>query len=133
MKIVRIVAFMLLIISFYPLQAQYNTGDTGLDEALENLDFQSSISFGAFRNNISRIYNLSDSNIQYLTVEIGMTAGDIYLTMEVVKITKKSVNQVVEVYLKDREKGWSAITIELGISPGSNEFEQIKDKLKSQA
>lgn len=133
MKIIRVVLFMLLIISFYPLQAQYNTGDAGLDEALDNLDMQSSISFGAFRNNISRIYNLSDSNIQYLTVEIGMTAGDIYLTMEVVRITKKSVNQVVEVFLKDREKGWSAITMELGISPGSNEFQQLKDKLKSQA
>jgi len=63
----------------------------------------------------------------------GMTAGDIYLTLEIAKITKKSVNQVVEAYQNNREKGWGTIAKELGIVPGSDEFNQLKDKLTNHA
>jgi hypothetical protein len=133
MKIIRVVVFMLSIISFYPLRAQYNTGDADLDKTLLSLDLEASISDGAFKTNVSRIYNLSSSNIQYLIVEIGMTAGDIYLTLEIAKITKKSVNQVVEAYQNNREKGWGTIAKELGIVPGSDEFNQLKDKLTNHA
>ncbi len=129
MKILRGFVFMLLIIGYYSSQAQYNTGDPDLDKTLITLDLEASMGFGAFRTNIIRMYNVSDSNIQYLTVEIGMTAGDIYLTMEIAKITQKSINQVVESYLNKREKGWGAIAMDLGIIPGSAEFDKLKDKL----
>jgi hypothetical protein len=129
MKILRGFVFMLLIIGYYSSQAQYNTGDPDLDKTLITLDLEASMGFGAFRTNIIRMYNVSDSNIQYLTVEIGMTAGDIYLTMEIAKITQKSINQVVESYLNLREKGWGAIAMDLGIIPGSAEFDKLKDKL----
>lgn len=132
MKIARVLVFMLLIISFYPLQAQYNTGDTDLDQTLQTLDLDASISFGAFRTNISRRYHISDSSIQYLTVEVGMTAGDIYLTMEMTKITRKSLNDVVKAYQSNRKNGWSSIALELGIQPGSDKFSKLKDELKSQ-
>jgi len=133
MKIVHGLLFMLLFILYNPSQAQYNTGDAELDETLINLDLEASISDGAFKSNISRIYNLSNSNIQYLTVEIGMTAGDIYLTLEIAKITQQSISQVVQAYQVNREKGWGAIAMDLGIVPGSAEFEKLKDKLKHQA
>jgi hypothetical protein len=129
MKILRGFVFMLLITGYYSGQAQYNTGDPDLDKTLITLDLEASMGFGAFRTNIIRMYNVSDSNIQYLTVEIGMTAGDIYLTMEIAKITQKSINQVVESYLNLREKGWGAIAMDLGIIPGSAEFDKLKDKL----
>lgn len=133
MKILRGLVFMLLITGYYSGQAQYNTGDADLDKTLIALDLDASMSFGAFRINIIRMYNVSDSNIEYLTVEIGMTAGDIYLTMEISKITQKPINQVVESYLNKREKGWGSIAIDLGIMPGSDEFDKLKDKLIKQA
>ena len=132
MKKVCVVVSMLLIISFYPLHAQYNTGDSDLDQTLQTLDLDASISFGAFRSNISKKYHISEGNIQYLTVELGMTAGDIYLTLEMVKITERSLNEVVKAYQNNRENGWGAIALELGVLPGSDKFSVLKDELKSQ-
>ncbi len=133
MKILHGFMFMLLIISFYPGQAQYNTGDADLDKILVNLDLEASLSFGAFRANVARIYHLTDSNIQYLTVEIGMTAGDIFLTLEMIRITQKSLNEVVETYQNNRKNGWGAIALELGVLPGSDKFVELKDELKRHA
>lgn len=133
MKRVCVAISMLLIISFYPLHAQYNTGDSDLDQTLQTLDLDASISFGAFRTNISQRYHVSESNIQYLTVEMGMTAGDIYLTMEMVKITQKSLNDVLKAYQDNRRNGWGAIALQLGVLPGSDKFSALKDELKSQA
>jgi len=133
MKIVCVALSMLLIMSFYPLHAQYNTGDPDLDQTLQTLDLDASISFGAFRTNISKRYHISESNIQYLTVEMGMTAGDIYLTMEMVKITQKSLNDVLKAYQDQRRNGWGSIALQLGVQPGSDKFSVLKDELKSQA
>jgi hypothetical protein len=133
MKILYGFVFMLCICGLYPAQAQYDTGDTDLDKTLLTLDTEANISYRAFKANISRKYNVSASKLEYLTVDIGMTAGDIYLTMEIARITNKSVNQVVEAYQNSREKGWGVIAVELGIQPGSNEFEELKNRLKSRA
>jgi hypothetical protein len=133
MKILYGFVFMLCILGFFPVQAQYNTGDEDLDKTLLTLDTEASISYGAFKANISRKYNVSASKLEYLTVDIGMTAGDIYLTMEIARITNKSVNQVVEAYQDNKENGWGFIAVELGIQPGSNEFEELKNKLKNRA
>jgi len=132
MKVVKGFVVMLLLYSFYPLQAQYNTGDPELDKTLITLDTEASISFGAFKANISSRYHVSAGMIEYLTVDIGMTSGDIYLTLEIAEITKKSVNQVVVAYESNKGQGWGVIARELGIEPGSIEFHILKGNAKSQ-
>ena len=63
--------------------------------------------------------------------EVGMSAGDIYMTVELAKICHISVDKVVEVYALHKGKGWGVISKELGIKPGSREFHALKDNAKN--
>jgi len=110
--------------------AQYNTGDDELNKSLLTIDVDAKLDFGAFKVDLSGSYDITEKKIDYLSVEIGMSAGDIYLSLELAKITEKSIDQVVEVYQANKTKGWGVMAKELGIKPGSPEFHALKGKAK---
>ena len=130
MKIVKGFVLSLFIFSFIQASAQYNTGDEELNRTLVTIDADASINFGAFRADISGRYNITENKIDYLSVKVGMNAGDIYMTLELCKITGKTVDQVVVVYENNKGKGWGVIAKELGIKPGSSEFHALKGNAK---
>jgi hypothetical protein len=108
--------------------AQYHTGSDDLNKSLVRIDADASVNFGGFRADISGSYDISENKIDYLAVKVGMTAGDIYMALEIGKITHKSIDHVVEVYQANKGKGWGVIAKELGIKPGSPEFHALKGK-----
>ena len=114
----------------YPTFAQYNTGDDELNNSLLTIDANAKLDFGAFKVDISGSYDITEKKLDYLSVEIEMSAGDIYMTIELAKITEKSVDDVVTVYTKNKNKGLRVIAKELGIKPGSTEFHALKGKTK---
>jgi len=124
----RIIFFCLTIILFHisPAIAQYNTGSDDLNQTLVRIDADASVNFSAFKTDISGSYDVSNHKIDYLAIKIGMSAGDIYMTVEIAKIARVSIDRVVEVYQINRGKGWGAIAKELGIKPGSAEFHALK-------
>ena len=124
------IVFLLLAFVVVQAMAQYNTGDTELNRTLVTIDADASVNFGAFRADLSGRYNVTDNKIDYLSVNVGMSAGDIYMTLEIARITSKTVDQVVTVYKKNRGKGWGVIAKELGIKPGSPEFHALKGNAK---
>ena len=131
MRATRYFILFLLLSCFYYTQAQYNSGDDDLNESLITIDASAKLDFGAFKADISGSYNITDKKIDYLSIEIGMNAGDIYMTVELARSTEKSVDQVVEVYQKNKGKGWGVIAKELGIKPGSPEFHALKGNAKN--
>ena len=131
MKILRIVVLCLLASGFIQVNAQYNTGDNELNKSLISIDAEASVNFGGFRADISGRYNVTEKKIDYLSASVGMTAGDIYMAVEIAKITGKTIDQVVTVYQHDRGKGWGVIAKEMGIKPGSPEFHALKGNVKS--
>lgn len=131
MKVLTGFVFMLASFGFYQAFSQYNTGDDDLNRSLVTIDADASINFGAFRADLSGSYNVSENKIDHLSVNIGMTAGDIYMTLELAKITGKTIDQVVIVYQQNRGKGWGVIAKDLGIKPGSPEFHALKGNAKS--
>lgn len=108
--------------------AQYNSGDDELNKSLITIDADAKLDFGAFKVGISGSYDITEKKLDYLSVEIGMSAGDIYMSAELAKITKKSLDEVVTVYTTNKKKGWGVIAKELGIKPGSPEFHALKGK-----
>ena len=131
MRATRYFILVLLLPCFYYTQAQYNSGDDDLNQSLIAIDANAELSFGSFKADISGSYNITSKKIDYLSIEIGMNAGDIYMTLELAKITLKSVDQVVEVYKTHKGKGWGVIAKELGIKPGSPEFHALKGNAKN--
>ena len=111
--------------------AQYNTGDDELNKSLLTIDADAKLDFGAFKVDLSVSYDITEKKIEYLSVDIEMSAGDIYLSLELAKVTEKSIDQVVEVYQTNKTKGWGVIAKELGIKPGSPEFHALKGKAKN--
>ena len=107
--------------------AQYNTGDTQLNVTLARIDNDASGNYSFFKSDISTRYNVSEKKIDSWSVEFGMKGGDIYLVVEISRITRKPVDEVVNVYQTNRSKGWGAIAKELGIKPGSAEFHALKN------
>lgn len=120
----------ILLFTFSSVVAQYNTGSNDLNSTLVRIDADASVNFGAFKADISGSYDITGNKIDYLAVKVGMTAGDIYLAVEIAKITHKSVDRVVEVYQANKGKGWGVIAKELGIKPGSPEFHALKGNKK---
>ena len=110
--------------------AQYNSGDDELNNSLLTIDADAKLDFGAFKVDLSVSYDITEKKIEYLSVDIEMSAGDIYMSLELAKITEKSIDQVVEVYQANKAKGWGVIAKELGIKPGSPEFHALKEKAK---
>ena len=106
--------------------AQYNSGSDDLNRMLVQIDADASVNFGAFKTDISGSYNVTENKIDYLAVKVGMSAGDIYMTLEIAKIARVSIERVVDVYQVHRGKGWGVIAKELGIKPGSAEFHALK-------
>jgi hypothetical protein len=131
MKILKGFMLCFLLTGFLQANAQYNTGDDDLNRTLISVDAEASVSFGAFRADISGRYNVTEKKIDYLSASVGMTAGDIYMAVEIARITGKTIDQVVVVYQNDRGKGWGAMAKELGIKPGSPEFHALKGNAKS--
>jgi len=120
-----------LVLFVYSAQAQHYSSDPDLNQSMITLDANARLDFGAFKTDISIGYNISEKKIDYLSAEIGMSAGDIYLTAEIASITHKSVDQIVAVYSVHKDKGWGVMAKELGIKPGSPEFHALKNNAKN--
>ena len=122
----RYLIMILLLFCFSTIRAQRHSGDPELDQSLVAIDANARLDFGAFRSDISIGYNVTEKKIDYLSAEVGMSAGDIYMTVELAKITHRSIDQIVEVYTVHKAKGWGVMAKELGIKPGSAEFHALK-------
>lgn len=126
----RIYMLLVALVIVFPTHAQYNSGDDELDKSLLTIDANATLDFGDFKVDISGSYDITEKKLDYLSIEIGMSGGDIYMTVELAKIADKSVDDVVAVYTKNKNKGWGVIAKELGIKPGSDEFHALKGNAK---
>lgn len=113
------------------IYAQYNTGDTQLNASLIKIDDDAKLNFSVFKSDLSVTYNVSERKIESWSVEFGMKAGDIYLALEIGKIAKKPIDEVIKVYQANKTKGWGVIAKQLGIKPGSPEFHALKNSTDS--
>jgi hypothetical protein len=129
----RYILIILLGLGFSNLMAQYNTGDSQLNASLVQIDANASVNFSLFKSDVSTTYSVPEAKVNTWSVSLGMKAGDIYFALELARITKKSVDEVVKVYTSNKQKGWGAIAKDLGIKPGSPEFHALKGNAGNKA
>ena len=103
----------------------YKTGDRQFNASLEKIDNDAEKDFSNFSKEMGTTYNVPETKIKTMS-ESGMKAGDIYMVLETAKVSKKPVDEVEKVYKANKDKGWGAISKELGIKPGSPEFHALK-------
>lgn len=124
---------LLLVFGYFNLTAQYNTGDTELNASLVQIDANAFVNFSLFKSDMSTTYSVPETKINTWSVNFGMKAGDIYFALELARITRKPIDEVVKVYTSNKQKGWGAIAKDLGIKPGSPEFHALKGNAGSKA
>lgn len=132
MKYVALIVWLGVLTSTTAL-AQYNTSDSQLNIMLAKIDDDARADFSLWKRDISARNSVSESKITKWSVEFGFKGGEIYLVIEISKITRRPVDEVASVYRDNRGKGWGAIARELGIKPGSPEFHALKKGAGGQA
>lgn len=118
--------FLGLIFSLSVLGQTYNTGDKTLDSNLKSITLEANKDLTTFKANVVTTYGTTLANVNSLFTA-GMTAGDVVMSFEIMKLTKKPVADVIAVYKKSKSKGWGEMAKEMGIKPGSAEFHALKD------
>jgi len=104
-----------------------NTGDTELNTTLGNLNLQTKgDNLSEFISNLSITYDIPKIKIEDLFFKVGMTPADVYMTVGLSSIADKPIDDVVDVYKANKDRGWGAIARQLGIKPGSKEFKALK-------
>lgn len=112
-------------------QISFNTGSSELDADLNDINAKAKVDFGGFKADLSLNYNISEAQIDNLRTVVNMEPAEIFLTAEISSITNNSVDEVVEIYKKNKGKGWGVIAKEAGIKPGSDAFHKLKGNTSS--
>lgn len=105
---------------------KFNTGDAEFDVTLSNLNDESSLDVNAFVGDMSLSFGTSKEKVEKLISETKMRPADVYIALNIAKMMKKSLKDVVKEYKTNRKKGWGVIAKNLGIKPGSEEFHKLK-------
>ncbi len=127
----KLLIVLCLLFSSVISNAQISTGNSEMDADLSNINLNAKLDFGAFKTNLNLTYNISEKKIDYLSISVKMEPAEIYLALELTKLSGKSIDDVVEIYKVHKEKGWGYIAKQVGIKPGSPEFHKLKENVKN--
>ena len=114
-------------------QVLFNTGSAEMDADLGKINADANLDFGAFKTNLTLSYDISEKKIDYLNISVKMEPAEIYFALELSKLSGRSIDQVVEIYEVNKDKGWGFIAKQLGIKPGSPEFHNLKENTKNKS
>lgn len=117
----------------FPFLAQLsiNTGNTQLDADLNSINVSANANIKVFNSELSVQYNVSEKKIEALRINTKMQPAEVFLTLEISKITNRSLDEVVKIYETNKAEGWGVIAKKMGIKPGSAEFHELKAATKS--
>ena len=111
-------------------QINFNTGSKELDADLNSINVSAKADLTVFKTDLSVEFNVSTKEVNNL-FSLKMEPGEVYLTLEISKISKKSSIDVATCYKSNKSKGWGYIAKEMGIKPGSAEFHELKGSSKN--
>lgn len=130
MKRILLSLFTISSLGLLSAQISFNTGDVSFDADLNIINTNANKDLPTFKTDLSVSFGVSLPTIDNM-FSIGMTAGDVYLGLEIASVTSKPVTDVITCYRKNKGKGWGVIAQEMGIKPGSDEFHALKGKAKN--
>lgn len=107
------------------IAATPGTGDGTVDKRLTAINEQAKSDLRNFVTRTSGHFGVPPEVVDGL-LNRKMPPADVYMSILLSKITKKPVENVVEVYDANKGKGWGVIAKEMGIKPGSKEFHALK-------
>ncbi len=120
---------LVLIAAGLPVSAQsfsFSTGDASLDVTLSSINVQAQANLGPYTADLSVTFGVAQPQVQaWMTVD-QLQPAEVYLALELGKLSGKPPTAVVALYKQNKGKGWGAVAKALGIKPGSAAFKALK-------
>jgi hypothetical protein len=126
MKIIFTLLFSLFIY-FVSAQVSFQTGSAQLDTDLNVINTRANLDFGAFKAGLVLDYNIAENRIDFMRTSLKMASAEIYLALEISRLSRRSVDHIIAIYRENKHRGWGYIAKQAGIKPGSSEFHQLKN------
>ncbi|MCE2957881.1 MAG: hypothetical protein ACK5UP_14880 [Bacteroidota bacterium] len=123
-KVASFLIYLLVPASF--ALAQYDLGDAELNESINTITSKAKTQFSEFKTFITQNYGVGRDKYDMWQNSIGMNLGDIYLAVEIAKVSRRSQDDVIASYKKNKAQGWGVIAKEFGVKPGTDAFEVLK-------
>ncbi|HCY75893.1 MAG TPA: hypothetical protein DHV28_08215 [Ignavibacteriales bacterium] len=123
-----IFSFLFLSSFLFPqnLKVSFNTGDTDIDQYLNEVNSYAQSEYNFFKKDLSLKFGISTRDVDKYVYDNNVRPADLYYACAVSSVSNRNVGDVIVLY-KDK-KGWGAVAQELGIKPGSKEFHRLKSK-----
>ena len=99
-----IFTFLGLMFSISVIAQTYNTGDKTFDSNLKSITLEANKDLVTFKANVVTTYGTTLDKVNSLFT-IGMNAGDVVISFEIIKMTKKPIADIIAVYKKSKSKG----------------------------
>lgn len=104
----------------------FGLGDAGLEASLNQIGASAKLDLPGFTAEVSLQWGVPRVEVQAVVAQ-GFQPAEVYLIAALSKLSGKAPAVVIDVYKKNRSKGWGFVAKELGIKPGSKEFKALKD------
>lgn len=101
-----------------------------LKETLVNLDAIAARNPKSFIQNLVTEFRVPEREVIALLEVSNLTPADVYLALELARLTGILPRDVLTVY--NQKRGWGATAQQLGIKPGSNAFFRLKNSAQRQ-
>jgi len=128
----RLIAISIMVCLFaLTVEAQsitFGLGDAELETSLNQLNVSAKVNMQGFQAEVSLVWGQPQASVT-VALSQGLTPGEVYLAAALAHFSGKPLTVVVELYQKNKQKGWGALAKDLGIKPGSKEFKQLKEQL----
>ncbi len=108
-------------------QVHFKSGDIKLDTDLNSINTEAKLDLGAFKTDLRLKYNVSEKKIDYMSTRLRMQPAEWYFALELGKYSKKPIDEVLNVYSANKDRGWGYIAKQMGIKPGSPAFHALKN------
>lgn len=130
MKKIFLSFLLVLLVNVTYSQIVFNTGSAEFDADLNVINVSGESDMSGFKSDMTVSFNVSVKTLDHM-LSLKMIPGEIYLSLEIARIVKRPVEDVIPVYKSHKSKGWGYIAKEMGIKPGSAEFHALKGSSKS--
>ncbi len=126
----RIIITLITLLTCFNLSAQisFKTGDVEFETDLNRINAKGKIQYNDFKVEMAGSYNIQERKIEYMHTELSMEPAEIYLALEIGKISGKPIDEVLNTYRIHKDKGWGFIAKKMGIKPGSDKFHALKNR-----
>lgn len=114
-------------------QIDFKSGSLQLDTDLNKINANAKLDLGAFKTELGVKYDVSEKKLDYMSAKLKMQPAEWYFALEIGKHSNKPIDEVLNVYQKNKGKGWGYTAKQMGIKPGSPAFHALKNNTKGKA